>query len=89
MNLFGHLVGLLGRGISLQRTTQHRKTRTLIHAPSRIRTCDPNVRAAQVWNIFYCIIRIRKILYGSFEEKNILQTVVRFITVIDLSANVV
>jgi len=53
MNLFGHLVGLLGRGINptqglyLHRTTQHRKTRTHIHAPSSVRTCDPNVRAAE------------------------------------------
>jgi hypothetical protein len=42
MNLFRHMVGLLGRGISptqglyLHRTTQHRKTRTHIHAPSRM-----------------------------------------------------
>jgi hypothetical protein len=48
-----HLVGLLGRGISptqglyLHRTTQHRKTQTNIRAPSRIRSCDPNVRAAE------------------------------------------
>jgi hypothetical protein len=48
-----HLVGLLGGGISsahglwLHRTTQHRKTQTNIHAPSRIPTCDPNVRAAE------------------------------------------
>jgi hypothetical protein len=48
-----HLVGLLGGGISpaqglyLHRTTQHRKTQTHIHAPNRIRTCDPNVRAAE------------------------------------------
>jgi hypothetical protein len=53
MNLFGQLVGLLGRGISptqglyLHRTTQHRKKRTHIHDPSRIRTCYPNVRAAE------------------------------------------
>jgi hypothetical protein len=49
-----HLVGLLGRGISsaprplpTHRTTQHRETLTHIHAPSRIRTSDPNVRAAE------------------------------------------
>jgi hypothetical protein len=48
-----HLVGCLGGGISpaqglyLHRTTQHRKTQTNIHAPSSIRTCDPNVRAAE------------------------------------------
>jgi hypothetical protein len=35
---FIHLVGLLGR---------HRETQTHIHAPSRIRNCDPNVRAAE------------------------------------------
>jgi hypothetical protein len=45
------LVGLLGRvigptqGLYRHRTTQHRNTRTQIHAPRRIRTCDPNVRA--------------------------------------------
>jgi hypothetical protein len=48
-----HLVGLLGggispaQGLSLHRTTQHRKTQTNIHVPSRIRTCDPNFRAAE------------------------------------------
>jgi hypothetical protein len=48
-----HMVGLLGWGISpaqglyLHRTTQHRKTQTNIHDPSRIRTFDPNVRAAE------------------------------------------
>jgi hypothetical protein len=53
MDPFGHLVGLLGRGISptqglyLHRTTQYRKSRTHVHAPSRIRTCDPNVQAAE------------------------------------------
>jgi hypothetical protein len=42
MNLFGHLVGLLGWGISPvqglypYRTTQHRKMWTHIHALSRI-----------------------------------------------------
>jgi hypothetical protein len=46
----GQLVGLLGRGISptqglyLHRTTQHRKTRTHIHASSEIRNHDPSVR---------------------------------------------
>jgi hypothetical protein len=51
---FRHLVGLLGRGISpaprslpTHRTTQHRKTQTHIHVTSRIRTCYPNVRAAE------------------------------------------
>jgi hypothetical protein len=53
MNIFGQLVGLLGRGISptqglyLHRTTQHRKTRTHIHSSIRIRTRDPSVRAAE------------------------------------------
>jgi len=53
MNLFGHSVGLLGRGISptqglyLHRTAQHRKTRTHIHVPSGIRTHDPSVRAVE------------------------------------------
>jgi hypothetical protein len=48
-----HLVGLLGggsvqrQGLYLHRTTQHRKTQTHIHAPSRIQTCDPSVRAAE------------------------------------------
>jgi hypothetical protein len=47
------LVGLLGRvigptqGLYLHRTTQHRETQTHIHAPSRIRTCDLNIRAAE------------------------------------------
>jgi len=53
MNLFGHLVGFLGRGISqkqglyLHRTTQYRKTLIHIHAPSGIQTRDPSVRAAE------------------------------------------
>jgi hypothetical protein len=48
-----HLIGLPGGGISpeqgtyLHRTTQHRKTQTHIHAPRRIRNCDPTVRAAE------------------------------------------
>jgi hypothetical protein len=50
---FGHLVGLLGRGISptqglyLHRTAQHRKTQTHIHASSGIRTHDPNIRTVE------------------------------------------
>jgi hypothetical protein len=46
-NLFRHTVGLLGRvispsqGLYLHRTTQHRKTRTIIDALSEIRTRDP------------------------------------------------
>jgi len=49
MNLFRHLVGLLGKGISptqglyLHRTTQDRKMWTHVHDPSRIWTCDPSV----------------------------------------------
>jgi hypothetical protein len=54
LKLFRHLVGLLGRvinqsqGLYLHRTTQHRKTRTNIHAPSGIRThdsCVPAIKA--------------------------------------------
>jgi predicted component of type VI protein secretion system len=46
LELFRHMVGLLGRVISplqdlyLHRTTQHRKTRKNIHALSGIRTHD-------------------------------------------------
>jgi len=52
-SIFGHLVGLLGGGISpsqglyLYRTTQHRKKRTHIHASSGIRTHDPSARAVK------------------------------------------
>jgi hypothetical protein len=48
LELFKHMLGLLGRvispsqGLYLHRTTQHRKTRTHIHALSRIRTYDPS-----------------------------------------------
>jgi len=51
--IFGHFVGLLGRGISLSqdhylhRTIQHRKTRTHIHASSGIRAYDPSVRTVE------------------------------------------
>jgi hypothetical protein len=51
--LDGYLVGLLGWGISLtqglylNRTTQHGKTRTHIHASSGIRTPDPSVRTVE------------------------------------------
>jgi hypothetical protein len=47
LDLFRHMVGLLGRvispsqGLYLHRTTQHRKTRKNIHAMSGIRTHDP------------------------------------------------
>jgi hypothetical protein len=48
LELFRHMVGLLGRvispsqGLCLHRTTQHRKTRTNIHALRKIRTHDPS-----------------------------------------------
>jgi hypothetical protein len=48
LELFRHMIGLLGRvispsqGLYLHRTTQHRKTRTNIHALSGIRTHDPS-----------------------------------------------
>jgi hypothetical protein len=48
LELFRHMVGLLGRvispsqGLYLHRTTQHRKTRTNIHPFSGIRTHDPS-----------------------------------------------
>jgi hypothetical protein len=51
---FRQLLGLLGRGVSpsqglyLHRTTQHRKTRTNIHALSGIRTHDSSIQAATV-----------------------------------------
>jgi len=53
-SIFGHLVGLLGRGISpsqdhyLRRTAQHRKTtQTHIHASSGIWTHDPSFRSVE------------------------------------------
>jgi len=52
-SIFGHLVGFLERGIGLskdhyrQRTAQHRKTRTQIHAFNWIRPHDPSVRAVE------------------------------------------
>jgi hypothetical protein len=51
--LFRHMVGLLGRvispsqGLYLHRTTQHRKTRTNIHALSGIRTHYPSNQPAK------------------------------------------
>jgi hypothetical protein len=45
-----HLVGLLGWGISpapRPLPTQDNITQTHIHAPSSIRTCDPNIRATE------------------------------------------
>jgi hypothetical protein len=53
LELFRHMVGLLGRVISplqslyLHRTTQHRNTRTNIHALSGIRTHDPSNQPAK------------------------------------------
>jgi hypothetical protein len=53
LELFKHMVGLLGRvispsqGLYLRRTTQHRKTRTNIHALSGIRTHDPSTQPAK------------------------------------------
>jgi hypothetical protein len=53
LELFRHMVGLLGRvmspsqGLYLHRTTQHRKTRTNIHALSGIRTHDPSNQPAK------------------------------------------
>jgi len=35
------------QGLYLNRITQHRETQTHIHAPSKIRTCDPTFRAAE------------------------------------------
>jgi hypothetical protein len=53
LELFTQMVGLLGRvispsqGLYLHRTTQHRKTRTNIHALSGIRTHDPSNQPAK------------------------------------------
>jgi hypothetical protein len=48
MNLFRHLVGLLGQGISpTQSLYVHRKMWTHIHAPRGIRTHDPSVGAVE------------------------------------------
>jgi hypothetical protein len=53
LELFKHMVGLLGRvispsqGLYLHRTTQHRKTRINIHALSGIRTHDPSNQPAK------------------------------------------
>jgi hypothetical protein len=53
LELFRHMVGLLGRvispsqGLYLHRKTQHRKTRTNIHALSGIRTHDPRNQPAK------------------------------------------
>jgi hypothetical protein len=53
LELFRHMVGLLGRvispsqGLYLHRTTQHRKTRTNIHALSGIRSHNPSNRPAK------------------------------------------
>jgi hypothetical protein len=53
LDLFRHMVGLLGRvispsrGLYLHRTTQHRKTRTNIHVLSEIRIHDPSNQPAK------------------------------------------
>jgi predicted component of type VI protein secretion system len=53
LDLFRHMVGLLGRvispsqGLYLHRTTQHRETRKNIHALSGIRTHDPSNQPAK------------------------------------------
>jgi hypothetical protein len=53
LELFRHMVGLLGRvispsqGLYLHRITQHRKTRANIHALSGIRTHDPSNQPAK------------------------------------------
>jgi hypothetical protein len=53
LGLFRHMVGLLGRvispsqGLYLHRTTQHRRTRTNIHALSGIRTHNPSNQSAK------------------------------------------
>jgi hypothetical protein len=53
MNLFGHLVGLLGwrisptQGLYLHKTTQYRKTQTHIHALSKIQTHNPSIQAVK------------------------------------------
>jgi hypothetical protein len=53
LELFRHMIGLLGRvispsqGLYLHRITQHRKTRTNIHALSGIRTHDPSNQPAK------------------------------------------
>jgi hypothetical protein len=53
LELFRHMIGLLGRvispsqGLYLHRTTQHRKTLTNIHALSGIRNHDPNNQPAK------------------------------------------
>jgi hypothetical protein len=62
INQSRHLVGLLGRVISLSqglyqhRTAQHRKTRTNIHALSGIRTRDHNIQTAKT------VLHIKSIL---------------------------
>jgi hypothetical protein len=54
LELFRQMVGILGRvispsqGLYLHRTTQHRKTRTNIHALSGIRTHDPGNQPAKI-----------------------------------------
>jgi hypothetical protein len=68
LELFRHMVELLGRvkspsqGLYLHRTTQHRKTRTNIHALSGIRIHDPSNQPAKTHeNVhhFYIIKLVR------------------------------
>jgi hypothetical protein len=53
MNQFKHMAGLFGQVINpsqrlcLDRTAQHRKTRTNIHGLSWIRTRNPSIEAAK------------------------------------------
>jgi hypothetical protein len=64
---FRQLVGLLGRvispprGLYLQRTTQHKKTRTNIHALSGIQTRDPLIQAAKPHALDRAVTYIRKV----------------------------
>jgi hypothetical protein len=61
---FRHAVGLLWtsdsssqRPLYLHRTTQHRNTKTNIHALSGIRTRDPSYRAAKIYALCCAVIR--------------------------------
>jgi hypothetical protein len=85
LELFRHTVGLLGRvispsqGLYLHRTTQHRKTRTNIHALSGIRTHDPSNqpakthasdRTATVTDIYlYTMYNLYIYVYGPMWER--------------------
>jgi hypothetical protein len=75
LELFRHLVGFLGRvispsqGLYLHRTTQHRKTRTDIHALSGIRTHDPSNQPAKT-HASDCTATVTSTGLG-YQEKNI------------------